>query len=65
MCLEDITPSVRAGEQIRSQAALLDISSDAIFVRNFSNRIIYWNEGAKRLYGWASADACGKVRRSN
>jgi PAS domain S-box-containing protein len=61
MCLEDITPSVRADEQIRSQAALLDISGDAIYVRNFSNRIIYWNEGAHRLYGWAAADACGKT----
>src|SRR5262249_41042534 len=48
-------------EQIRSQAALLDISGDAIYVRNFSNRIIYWNEGAHRLYGWAAADACGKT----
>jgi PAS domain S-box-containing protein len=61
MYLEDITLSVRADEQIRSQAALLDISRDAIFVRNFSNRIIYWNEGAQRLYGWAAADARGKT----
>ena len=61
VCLEDITSSVRADEQIHSQAALLDISRDAIFVRNFSNRIIYWNEGASRLYGWSSADACGKT----
>jgi PAS domain S-box-containing protein len=61
LCLEDITPSVRADEQIHSQAALLDISRDAIFVRNFSNRIIYWNEGASRLYGWSPADARGKT----
>ena len=61
MYLEDITLSVRADEKIRSQAALLDISRDAIFVRNFSNRIIYWNEGAQRLYGWAATDACGKT----
>lgn len=61
MCLEDITSSVRADEQIRSQAALLDISGDAIFVRNFSNRVIYWNAGAQRLYGWSAADACGKT----
>ncbi len=61
MCLEDITSSVRADEQIHSQAALLDISRDAIYVRNFSNRIIYWNAGATRLYGWAAADACGKT----
>ena len=61
MCIEDITSSVRADEQIRSQAALLDISGDAIYVRNFSNRIIYWNEGASRLYGWTAVDAIGKT----
>jgi two-component system, cell cycle sensor histidine kinase and response regulator CckA len=61
MCLEDISSSVRADEKIRSQAALLDISRDAIYVRNFSNRIIYWNEGASRLYGWSATDACGKT----
>jgi two-component system, cell cycle sensor histidine kinase and response regulator CckA len=61
MCIEDITSSVRADEQIRSQAALLDISGDAIYVRNFSNRIIFWNEGASRLYGWTTADAMGKT----
>jgi two-component system, cell cycle sensor histidine kinase and response regulator CckA len=61
MCLEDITSSVRADEQIHSQAALLDISRDAIFVRNFSNRIIYWNAGAARLYGWPATEAVGKT----
>jgi len=59
MCLEDITKNVRADEQIRSQAALLDITRDAIFVRDFSDRIIYWNEGAHRLYGWTAAEAIG------
>jgi PAS domain-containing protein len=51
MCLEDITKNVRADEQIRSQAALLDITGDAIFVRDFTDRIIYWNEGAHRFTG--------------
>ncbi|HUC86693.1 MAG TPA: PAS domain S-box protein [Candidatus Acidoferrales bacterium] len=59
MCLEDITKNVRADEQIRSQAALLDITRDAIFVRDFSDRIVYWNEGAHRLYGWMPAEAIG------
>jgi PAS domain S-box-containing protein len=57
MCLEDITKNVRADEQIRSQAALLDITQDAIFVRDFSDRVIYWNAGAHRLYGWTPAEA--------
>jgi PAS domain S-box-containing protein len=61
MCLEDITKNVRADEQIRSQAALLDITGDAIFVRDFSDRIIYWNEGAHRLYGWTPAEALGRT----
>ena len=61
MCLEDITKNVRADEQIRSQAALLDVTRDAIFVRDFSDRIIYWNEGAHRLYGWTPAEAVGRT----
>ncbi|HEX9048222.1 MAG TPA: response regulator, partial [Verrucomicrobiae bacterium] len=60
MCLEDITKNVRADEQIRSQAALLDITADAIFVRDFADHILYWNEGAHRLYGWTPAEAVGR-----
>jgi PAS domain S-box-containing protein len=61
MCLEDITHSVRADEQIRSQAALLDVTQDAIFVRDFSDRILYWNDGAQRLYGWTMMEARAKT----
>jgi PAS domain S-box-containing protein len=61
MCLENITHSVRADEQIRAQAALLDITRDAIFVRDFSDRITYWNDGAQQLYGWAAGEVKGKT----
>ena len=61
MCLEDITKNVRADEQIRSQAALLDVTGDAIYVRDFSDRVVYWNEGAHRLYGWTPAEAVGRT----
>ena len=57
MCLEDITKNVRADEQIRSHAALLDITHDAIFVRDFTDRILFWNNGAHQLYGWTPAEA--------
>ena len=59
VCLDDITQSVRADEQIRSQAALLEITRDAIYVRDFCDRILYWSEGSHRLYGWALAEARG------
>ena len=61
MCLEDVTRNVRADEQIRSQAALLDVTRDAIYVRDFSDRIIYWNEGAQQLYGWSMVEVRNKT----
>jgi PAS domain S-box-containing protein len=61
MCLEDVTGSERADEQIRSQAALLDITRDAILVRDFDDRILYWNEGAHRMYGWTAAEVLNKT----
>ena len=53
---------VRAqGEVQREQARLLDLSTDAIFVRDAHDVIIFWNRGADRLYGWTRAEAIGKT----
>jgi two-component system, cell cycle sensor histidine kinase and response regulator CckA len=49
-----------AEQKIREQAALLDIASDAIFVRDLDHRIVYWNQGAERLYGWMATEALGQ-----
>jgi two-component system, cell cycle sensor histidine kinase and response regulator CckA len=58
--LRDISDRKRAEEQIREQAELLNIVSDAIFVRDRSNKIIFWNRGAERLYGWRSIEVLGR-----
>ncbi len=50
----------QAEEQIREQAALLDQARDAIYVRDLQQRIVYWNKGAERLYGWMPEEAIGK-----
>jgi PAS domain S-box-containing protein len=47
-------------QKIAEQAALLDIASDAIFVRDMNDRITYWNHAAETTYGWSQADALGK-----
>ena len=47
----------QAEEQIRQQAALLDVATDAIMVRALDNQILFWNQGAVRLYGWSTAEA--------
>lgn len=56
----DITENKRAEEQVREQAALLDIATDAILVQDFNNQILFWNKSAERLYGWKVEDALGK-----
>jgi two-component system cell cycle sensor histidine kinase/response regulator CckA len=50
----------QAEQKIREQAALLDIATDAIIVRDLDHKIIFWNKGAERLYGWQAAEVLGK-----
>jgi PAS domain S-box-containing protein len=39
-----------------SETQLLNLSSEAIFIRNSQDRITSWNGGAERLYGWTSQE---------
>jgi two-component system cell cycle sensor histidine kinase/response regulator CckA len=43
-------------EQVRDQAALLDLVQEAIAVRNLKGRVTYWNRGAAQLYGWTAQE---------
>lgn len=47
-------------QKIREQAALLDIATDAILVCSLDNKILFWNKGAERLYGWEAEEVKGK-----
>jgi two-component system, cell cycle sensor histidine kinase and response regulator CckA len=49
----------QAAQKIQEQAALIDIATDAIFVCDLDRRIIFWNQGAERLYGWQAAEVMG------
>lgn len=48
----DITDRKQAEAKIREQAELINITSDAILVRDLKHHICFWNQGAERLYGW-------------
>jgi PAS domain S-box-containing protein len=50
-----------ADQALQEKASLLDLSSDAIVVRNFSDQIIYWSKGAIELYGYTEQEAMGRV----
>lgn len=47
-------------QKIREQAALLDVTTDAILVQNLNNTIAFWNRGAEQLYGWKAIDVLGQ-----
>ncbi len=55
----DITESKNAEATISEQAALLNVATDAIFVRDLNHRIQFWNRGAEKIYGWSAAEVTG------
>jgi PAS domain S-box-containing protein len=55
----DITERKRAEEQLHEQATLLDNARDAILVRDLDDKILFWNKGAERIYGWRAAEVVG------
>ncbi|MGV0023645.1 response regulator [Phormidesmis priestleyi] len=50
----------RAEQTIREQAALLNVASDAIYARDLSNRILFWNQAAEHLYEWPRSEVLGE-----
>jgi PAS domain S-box-containing protein len=57
----DVTERKKAEERLREQADIIDRAHDAITVRDFeSQRILFWNKGAERLYGWTAEEAIGQ-----
>jgi PAS domain S-box-containing protein len=55
----DVTHRKAAEQKILEQAALLDIATDAIIVRDLDSRIQFWNNGAESIYGWTAVEAIG------
>ncbi|HEX3037291.1 MAG TPA: PAS domain S-box protein [Thermodesulfobacteriota bacterium] len=56
----DITERKLAEEQVREQAVLLNIATDAIIIIDMENNILFWNKGAEQVYGWKTGEAIGK-----
>jgi PAS domain S-box-containing protein len=55
---------MQQAEQIRLQAELIELSHDAILIRDSVSRVIFWNKGAEELYGWSSQEALGRTTHS-
>ena len=57
----DITERKRAEETRREQADLINLTHDAIFIRDMNGVVRNWNRGAEALYGWTAEEAEGKI----
>jgi len=57
----DISTRKLAEEALRRHAALIDLSPDAIFIRDLPGTIRFWSHGAATLYGWTMAEAIGQT----
>ncbi len=57
----DLSQRKRHEQRLAEQARLLDLSKDAIIVRDKNDQITYWNKGATKIYGYTREEALGKV----
>jgi PAS domain S-box-containing protein len=60
----DVTEARQAEEEIRQQAALLELAHDAIIVRDLDSRILFWNGGAEETYGFQKEEALNQATHS-
>ena len=59
--LIDLSERKHHEQLLTERARLLDLSNDAIIVRDVNDRITYWNKGATKIYGYTLQEALGKV----
>lgn len=57
----DITERKQGERALAERGLLLDLSNDAIMVRDGADRVTYWNRGASELYGYSREEAMGRV----
>jgi two-component system, cell cycle sensor histidine kinase and response regulator CckA len=57
---QDITEQRRVEENLRQQAAIQDITRDAVIVVGLDDRIQLWNKAAESLYGYSAEEVRGR-----
>ena len=58
--IEDITDRKENEERLARDATLLANVQDSVIVTDLEGTVTFWNEGATRLFGWASQEMLGR-----
>ena len=58
--VQDITERTQAEEKLAQLALIVESSNDAISSVALDGKIISWNKGAERLYGYTASEALGQ-----
>jgi two-component system CheB/CheR fusion protein len=54
---KSLQDSLRESSALNRLAAVVRDSNDAVSMQDFEGRILAWNPGAERIYGWSEAEA--------
>jgi PAS domain S-box-containing protein len=57
--VRDVTERERIDRALREQASVLDLAQ--VLVRDMDDRIVLWNRGAEKLYGFTLEEATGRT----
>lgn len=57
---KNVTERKQREALLRRQAQMLDLANDAIIIRDFDDRIAYWNHAAELQYGWTAGESDGR-----
>ena len=60
----DRTEQWQAEAENRELAHILNLATDAIIVCNLEREVLFWNQGATKIYGWTPEEAAGKKSTS-
>ncbi|HWK89464.1 MAG TPA: PAS domain S-box protein [Longimicrobium sp.] len=55
----DITDRKQAEAALQRQALVFDNLYDAVMITDFAGKLVAWNRGAERVYGWSRQEALG------
>ncbi|HKD04930.1 MAG TPA: PAS domain S-box protein [Bryobacteraceae bacterium] len=56
----DISERKRIDQQLMRMAAIIESTDDAVISKTLEGRILTWNSGAQRLYGYSEAEMIGQ-----